>query len=71
MQYNESNIIVQYNDNAINTYRSWAQSCDDFFYKFKMLNDVQCTILRQSSVYIYFHIEINFLKALQEIQDSA
>ena len=30
MQYNGSNIIVRYNDNAINSYRSWAQSCDFF-----------------------------------------
>ena len=30
LQYNENNIIVQYNDNAINSYCSWAQSCDFF-----------------------------------------
>ena len=28
LQYNESNIIVQYNDNVINRYCSGAQSCN-------------------------------------------
>ena len=30
MNYNESNIIVQYIDIAIKRYCSWAQSCDVF-----------------------------------------